>query len=69
MRFSFSYTIDVEVDRSQGKFASRDELEDQLREAINDALESADPGTLEGEAGGEYETTSWEVNEDEAVTA
>ena len=55
----FTFTIDIEVQRSQGKFATRDELIDQLREAI----EGADPGQLSGENGGEYETCGWDVNE------
>ncbi len=55
------FTVRVEVERQQGKFAGRDELEEQLR----DALESADPGQLEGENGGEYEVTLWEVEAQE----
>jgi hypothetical protein len=55
----FEFRVSVEVEREQGKFASRDEIEEQLVEA----LEQADPGSLTGEAGGEYATTMWEVNE------
>ena len=43
MRFKF--TVDVEVQHTEGKFASRDDLEEKLREA----LEGADPGSLEGD--------------------
>jgi hypothetical protein len=57
MRFTF--TVEVEVQRNEGKFATRDELAEQLREAI----EGADPGSLEGENGGQYETTDWSVND------
>jgi hypothetical protein len=53
----FEFTVTIEVDRVEGKFASRDELRDQLLEA----LEGADPGQLEGDSGGQYETTTWEV--------
>jgi hypothetical protein len=53
----FSFTVNVETERTEGKFASKDELADQIQEAI----ESADPGELEGENGGTYEVTSWEV--------
>lgn len=55
MRFQF--TVDVEVERSEGKFASRDELEAMILEW----LESANEGTLEGENGGQYEVTDYEV--------
>ena len=54
----FEFTVSVEVERTQGKFASRDELEEQLAEA----LEGADPGQVEGGEGGEYEITTWEVS-------
>jgi len=56
---NFSYTINVQVERMEGKFATRDELGEQILEA----LESCDPGSLEGENGGQYETVSWEVTE------
>lgn len=53
----FTFTVSVEVNRTEGKFASRDELEEQLIEEIS----GADPGQLEGENGGQYEVTNWEV--------
>jgi hypothetical protein len=62
MGMRFRYVVEVEVEREQGLFASRDELGDQLREA----LESADPGSLTGDNGGEYSTTSWSVEEEPA---
>lgn len=55
MRFTFR--VEVEVDRMEGKFARRDELGDQLI----DAIDCADPGELEGEAGGQYTVSSWTV--------
>lgn len=55
----FTFTINVEVEREEGKFASRDEIAEQIREAI----ESADPGSIEGEAGGSYSVVTWEVTE------
>lgn len=54
----FQFTITVEVQREEGKFASRDDLEGQLREAI----ESADPGSIEGENGGSYSVIQWDVS-------
>ena len=55
----FLFEIEVEVERDEGKFASRDELSAQIQEAI----EGADPGSLEGDNGGQYSTTSWGVSE------
>lgn len=57
MRFVFE--VSVEVARSEGKFAGREEISDQILEA----LEGADPGSYDGEAGGMYETTDWSVSE------
>lgn len=54
----FTFTVHVEVERTQGKFAPRYELADQLMEA----LDGANPDTLTGD-NGEYEVSSWEVEE------
>jgi len=54
--------VTVEVERQEGKFASREEM----AEAIVEWLESADEGSIEGiGADGEssYATTSWQVEE------
>jgi hypothetical protein len=59
----FTFTINVTAERSEGKFASRDEIGD----AILDELEGADPSTVDGEAGGVYEITEWEVSLEEPV--
>lgn len=56
MRFTF--TVSVAIQRIEGKFASRDEMEAQIIEW----LESACEGTLEGDNGGQYEVTDWEVS-------
>lgn len=53
----FTFEVTVYVERTEGKFATRDELSDQLREAI----EAADPGCIEGDEGGQYDVTSWDV--------
>ncbi len=60
MRFKFM--VEVEVERTEGKFASREDLGGQLKEEI----EGADPGSLTGENDGEYEVVSFEVEEVEA---
>lgn len=55
MRFTFEVT--VEIERQQGKFAGRDEMEEQIKTEIEDV----NPGSLEGDNGGEYEVTQWDV--------
>lgn len=55
----FEFLVQVEVERSEGKFASRDELAEQIQQAI----EGADPGDLDGEAGGSYSVQTWDVSE------
>jgi len=54
----FRFVVSASVERTEGKFASRDELEQQLQEAI----EGADPGSVSGDNGGEYEVTDWVVD-------
>lgn len=58
MRFVF--VVEVEVERDSGPFASKDELADQLVEAI----EGADPGSLDGDAGGSYSVSDFRVERD-----
>lgn len=55
----FQYTVTVEVERDEGLFASREDLGGQIREEI----ENAEPGSLEGENGGQYSVVSFEVEE------
>ena len=58
MRFTF--TVEVEVERTQGKFASRDEIS----EAVVEMLDGANEGTVDGvgaDGDSEYEIVSWEV--------
>lgn len=60
MRFEFK--VEVEVERVEGKFASKDEIAEQLR----DDIERADPGSVSGvgaDGSSEYEVTSWEVSD------
>lgn len=49
--------VSVEVERTMGKFASREEIEEQ----ILDAIEGADPGMISCDDGGEYEVVDWTV--------
>lgn len=55
---NFRFVVEVQVARVHGKFAGKDEIETQ----IQDALDGADPGTYEGDNGGEYETADWSVS-------
>jgi len=53
MASRFTFTVNVTAERTEGKFATRDELQEQIQEA----LEGADPSQLDGENGGVYEVT------------
>lgn len=55
----FTFVVEVDAERTEGKFASRDDIGEQIQSEI----ESADPGSVTGENGGEYEITAWEVSE------
>lgn len=60
MAHKFTFTVEVEVERVSGKFASRDDMENELITWLNDANES----TLSGigpDYESEYEVTDWEV--------
>lgn len=54
----FKFLVEVVATRTQGKFATRDEI----GEAIQEALDDAAIGSFEGDNGGEYEI-EWSVNE------
>jgi hypothetical protein len=49
--------LQVEVERDEGKFASREELE----EKILDEVSSADPSILSTDDDATYSVTSWEA--------
>lgn len=62
MTQKFVFTVSVEVNRTTGKFATRDEI----AELIRAELEGSDPGTLDGlgaDGASEYETEMWEVED------
>lgn len=61
----FDFAVRVELEHSEGRFASRDEMRDQLVEA----LEEANPGDLMGENDGQYMVPTWEVEEREQESA
>lgn len=51
-------TITIELERSEGPFAGGDEMAEKVLEE----LEAANPDTLEGDSGGEYEVVLWDVD-------
>lgn len=59
MASGFTFTVHVALERESGKFMSRDEMEEILLEAI----EAADPDTVEGGADGGsiYTVEQWDV--------
>lgn len=60
MRFDF--LVSVEVERVEGKFASRDEVAEELVSALTDA----DPSSIDGigaDGTSSYEVSSWDVEE------
>ena len=62
MAHHFTFTVTVELERTEGKFAGRDEM----AEAIIDALEGADPGSVDGigaDGMSSYDVTDWAVEE------
>ena len=64
MASRFRYVVEVDCERTEGKFASREELAEQIQEA----LEGADPGQVDGvgsDGMSSYEIIVWEVTEQE----
>jgi hypothetical protein len=55
MRFVFQ--VEVEMERTEGKFATREEISNEIVEA----LEGADIQSFTGENDGQYEVTEWAV--------
>ena len=55
----FSFIVNASVERTEGKFESRETIENALIEAIDEA----NPGDIEGENGGQYEVADWSVEE------
>jgi hypothetical protein len=61
MAHTFTFTVTVELERTEGKFAPRDEME----EALTGMLESANEGEVSGigsDGDSTYEITNWEVS-------
>jgi hypothetical protein len=61
----FRLVVNASVERDQGKFSTREDIEGQLIEAV----EGADPGSITGENDGEYSVTDWSVEAEEVKTS
>lgn len=55
----FSFIVNASVERVQGKFSTRENIEEELIETID----GANPGSITGENDGEYEVTDWTVEQ------
>lgn len=62
MASMFRFLVTVEVERTEGKFASRDELYQELETALSDANPS-DVSGIGADGMSTYEVTMWEVEE------
>lgn len=62
MRFTF--TVEVEVERQEGKFASRDEVLEALTSALEEAQDNAGLDGLGADGLSVYEATDWSVTEE-----
>src|SRR5262245_41287373 len=60
MERSFTFVVEVTVNRTSGKIASNEDIASEIIQA----LESADIGSF-NPGDGEYETTQWEVQQEE----
>jgi hypothetical protein len=55
------YIVEVELTHVSGKFASKDDLREKIREEI----EGADPGSVTSDDDAEYEVSSFSVEDAE----
>lgn len=63
MTMRFEYHAYVEVERVSGKFASRDEIGEAVREAMQDAIDELDLSWLGADGDSEYEVVNSTVDE------
>lgn len=63
MAMRFSFTVDVEVERIQGKFATRDEIADAIRSALEDAEHNIDVTSIGPDGDSEYEVVCCDIDE------
>jgi len=55
----YSILLEVEVERTSGEFAARDEVFSEIENSLNDA----NPQEVKGSEGGAYEVTDWTVSD------
>lgn len=60
----FTFTVNVSVERVQGKFAARDDIADALIQAIEDAIGDADVSGHDADGAFEYEINDHDVTEE-----
>lgn len=58
MAHTFTFTVEVTLEREQGKFVSREDMASELEQAISDA----DPGSVDVEES-TYNVVGWDVTE------
>lgn len=58
----FEYKITVEVERESGKFAGRDEIDDVIRQAIEDGVQYIDLSGLGADGTSVYTVTDTTVD-------
>lgn len=58
MAHRFKFIVEVELERTEGKFVSREDMAQELM----DAIESSDPGSIDVDESS-YEVTDFSVNE------
>jgi len=58
MAHTFKFLVEVTLEREQGKFVSRDDMAQELV----DAIEQADPGSVDVDES-EYTVADWSVSE------
>lgn len=61
MRFEFS--VDVDIERVEGKFVSRDELREIVSDALSEALDGLDLDGLGADGTSTYEVVESNVDE------
>jgi hypothetical protein len=58
MAHTFNFTVEVTLEREQGKFVSREDMAAELEQAIQDA----DPGSVDVDESS-YNVVGWDVSE------
>lgn len=63
MAHHFSFTVDVTVERISGKFATRSDIADAIREALESGANDAYVSGIGDDGNSEYEVTDVTVDE------